>query len=97
MQYEKVIDMLGCKVKDKMTGITGTLTSVCFDLYGCIQCVINPGIVKDGKAVESHGWIDINRIEVKTKSKKIMEHPDFTVKYPSIKHVQGPADKPAAE
>lgn len=93
MNYEDVISLLGKRVKDKMTGIKGTITSICFDLYGCIQVTINSGVVVNGVAVEPHGWIDINRLII-LKDKPIMEHPDFFNKYSSLKEVQGPAEKP---
>jgi hypothetical protein len=36
MVVEQSVDFLGKKVRDKMTGRKGIVTSVCFDLYGCI-------------------------------------------------------------
>ena len=36
------LKLLGLKVKDKVTGFTGIITSVSFDLYGCIQVIITP-------------------------------------------------------
>jgi len=94
MIYEQSVGLLGKKVKDKITGSTGIVTSVCFDLYGCIQALITPGkIDKDGKEISSIGWVDINRLEVK-KNKAIMKHPDFDRKYQLFKDVQGAADKP---
>ena len=45
---EKHLDLLGRKVEDKVTGIKGVVTSVSFDLYGCIQAVITTP-AKDGE------------------------------------------------
>lgn len=91
---ESSVDLLGKTVKDRITGFKGVVTSVSFDLYGCIQVVICPGkIDKSGKELPSFGWIDINRIE-KVKGKPVMEHPNFDVKYAKIKDVHGPANKP---
>jgi len=94
MILQKCIDLLGMKVKDKITGATGVVTSLCFDLFGCIQVIVTPGKVnKNGQEVSSIGWIDINRLEIK-KSKRVMEHPNFELKYSEPKKVNGPANKP---
>jgi len=93
MIVEQSVKFLGKKVKDKISGRKGIVTSVCFDLYGCIQIVIDEQKTdKDGKAV-SFGWFDINRAEIIT-NKTIMDFPDFDNKYASIKKVNGPAEKP---
>ena len=70
---KKHLNILGLKAKDKLTGLEGVITSVCFDLYGCIQCVITPPI-KDSK-IEEGGWFDINRVDVGTE--RIMDVPDY--------------------
>jgi len=94
MIYEQSVGLLGKKVKDKLTGSTGIVTSVCFDLFGCIQAIISPGKVgKDGKEIPSIEWVDINRLEVKD-NKVLIKHPDFNVKYQLREDVPGPADKP---
>ena len=41
---QKHFKVLGYRVKDKVTGYTGVATSVCFDLYGCVQVTVNPGL-----------------------------------------------------
>ena len=94
MDYEKIVNMLGKKAKDIITGSTGVITSLSFDLYGCIQVILTPGkIDKEFKEVKSIGWVDINRIKI-IKNKRIMEHPDFNNKYKSVKQIQGPVEKP---
>jgi len=80
------IDMLGLMVKDKVTGMQGVVASVSFDLYGCVQCVVNPGLGKDGKLMDS-AWFDVARLKVLSAS-PVMERPDFCT-------VKGPAEKPA--
>ncbi|KSN10864.1 hypothetical protein CAZ19_09220 [Pseudomonas aeruginosa] len=47
------------------------VTSVCFDLYGCIQVVLNPGIRDDGKIGEQL-WFDINRLIVAENKPRVM-------------------------
>ena len=44
------LEMLGYRVRDKVTGYEGVVTTIGFDLYGCIQATINPGVGKDGKS-----------------------------------------------
>ena len=55
--------LLGLRVKDKVTGFKGVCTSVSYDLYGCVQVIINPGCDDAGKPMDG-GWYDVNRIEI---------------------------------
>lgn len=82
-------DLLGRKVKDKVTGAEGIVDSICFDLYGCVQATMNTGFDKEGKRKDSY-WFDVKRLEVLTK-KPVMEVPDFSL--PEI----GAADKPTPD
>ena len=88
---QRAIDLLGLTVTDKIQGTTGIVTSVDFDLYGCIQVVLTPK--NSDKDNPKSGWLDINRLEILDK-KRAMEHPDFANKYKSFGEVNGPADKP---
>ena len=72
---KKHIDLLGFKVKDKVTGFKGVVVALSFDLYGCIQATVNPGQGNDGNLLESH-WFDVNRLKV-TSEKPVMDVPDF--------------------
>jgi len=80
MQY------LGCRVKEKVTGLSGIVTSLCFDLYGCVQGLVHPGLDKDGKPAEQH-WFDLKRLTVEN-ADPVMPRPDFA-------DVPGGQDKPA--
>ncbi len=91
-QIEKHIAMLGLKVEDKVTGFKGVVSSVSFDLYGCVQTVVNPGLGADGKLGDSQ-WFDIARLKV-LDSKPVMAVPDFLVGA-QAEGRQGAADKPA--
>lgn len=97
MSAKNHIDLLGKKAKDKVTGFTGVLTGVSFDLYGCIQVVITPELDKDGK-IQDGRWLDINRVEI-TDENRVMPVPQFAkeVKYGATpaSHTHGPAEKPA--
>jgi len=93
MVVEKSIELLGKKVKDRIRGTTGIVTSVCFDLYGCIQVIIDTQKAdKEGKRIDS-GWIDLKRVDI-VSHKLILDSPDFNNKYSDIKQVGGPAEKP---
>lgn len=63
MNIRKHMEMLGLKVEDKVTGFKGVVTSVSFDLYGCVQTIVNPGVGEDKKPGESL-WFDIGRLKV---------------------------------
>jgi hypothetical protein len=57
------LELLGLKVKDRVTGFTGVVSSICFDLYGCIQAIVSPA-VDDKGAMPDGKWIDVSRLEV---------------------------------
>lgn len=71
----KHLSLLGMKVEDKVTGATGVVDSVGFDLYGCIQASVNPGLGKDGKPMDCR-WFDIGRLTIKSE-KPVMDVPNF--------------------
>lgn len=69
------INLLGKKVKDRVSGLTGVVTSVCYDISGCIQGWVNPGVGADGKLLDG-GWIDTKRLVVTDKT-PVMDMPAF--------------------
>ncbi|HCF1829040.1 hypothetical protein KUU78_06790 [Pseudomonas aeruginosa] len=71
MNVQKHLSILGYRARDRVTGFEGVVTSVCFDLYGCIQVVLNPGIRDDGKIGEQL-WFDINRLIVAENKPRVM-------------------------
>lgn len=79
------VRLLGLKAEDKVTGNKGIVTSVSFDLYGCIQAIVTN---KDGCK-----WYDINRLKVK-KNKRVMNLPDFVTNNAVARGEKGPAEKP---
>jgi hypothetical protein len=82
----QAIELLGHKVVDKVTGMKGVVTSISFDLYGCIQAVITPAIdEKELKPREGH-WYDVQRLKV-TSREPVMAVPTFSVE-------SGPERKP---
>jgi hypothetical protein len=90
-KVQKHLSLLGHRVRDRVTGLDGVVTSVCFDLYGCIQAVIHPGLGVDGKIAEQN-WFDVNRLIV-ISTDPVMTQPNF-VEGPVADGQQGAAAKP---
>lgn len=76
LSVKENLDLLGFVAQDKVTGCEGVVTSISFDLYGCIQAVLSPKADKDGKRPDS-AWFDVCRL-VK-KEGPVMEAPDFDI------------------
>lgn len=75
--FRSAIKLLGLKVEDKITGFIGIVTSVSFDLYGCIQVVVTSGDVKGGKDPGSLSrFIDVERVRI-LDEKPVVELPKF--------------------
>jgi hypothetical protein len=88
------LTLLGLKVRDRVTGLTGIATSVCFDLYGCIQATVHPGLDTTGRPGEIC-WYDVARLEV-VDNTPVMERPAFDWSPPAVAAgLKGPAEKPA--
>ena len=87
------IDLLGKTAKDLITGFTGVVSSVSFDLYGCIQVALTPPVDKDGKLADGR-WLDVNRLEI-LDEKRCMPVPKFSAT--PAKHDHGPAEKPSGK
>ena len=60
------ISKLGFKAQDIVTGFTGVITLISFDLYGCVQFVLTPKVDKDGKSINGR-WFDVTRLEIKSR------------------------------
>lgn len=82
---EKHLSILGKPVRDRVIKIEGIATSVSFDLYGCVQVVVNRGVDKEGKLIEPM-WFDIARLEILSEV-PVMDPPEFAGD-------RGPAEKP---
>ncbi len=79
MEITNHIELLGLKAKDSVTGYSGVITTVSFDLYGCVQAVITPPVNKDGE-IQNGNWFDVTRLEIKGKN-PVMTRPDFEKGY----------------
>ena len=86
------LSLLGKRCRDKVTGMEGVITCMSFDLYGCIQAVLHPGIDKDGKPRDTH-WFDVSRLE-KLSEIPVMLPPDFAFG-DVAEGKKGPSEKPA--
>jgi hypothetical protein len=92
------INLLGIKVRDRVTNFEGVVSSVSFDLYGCVQAAVNPPIDKDGKLPDGR-WFDVHRLEP-LGAEHVMPVPAFESAPPKFgakpaTHTHGPAEKPA--
>lgn len=72
---QQYLGILGHRVVDRVTGFKGVAVSVAFDLYGCIQVIVNPGLQSDGKLGDSN-WFDFNRLMVE-REPAVMLAPDY--------------------
>lgn len=73
------ISKLGFKAKDIVTGFTGVITLISFDLYGCVQFVLTPKVNKDGKSINGR-WFDVTRLEIKSKKAvMVVPHNDISI------------------
>jgi hypothetical protein len=91
INVKKHLQLLGLRVRDNITGFQGVVSSISFDLYGCIQAVVTPGLGEDGKLAEAV-WFDVSRLKVLDK-KPVMQLPDYDYG-PQAEGRQGAAKKP---
>lgn len=61
MQTDKDVNLLGKEAKDAVTGFSGVISTMSFDVYRCVQAFVTPpvdekGEMKDGK------WFDVARL-----------------------------------
>lgn len=52
---------LGSKVRDSLTGFSGTAVSRTEFLYGCVRVGVEPDALHDGKPIDPH-WFDEQRL-----------------------------------
>jgi len=93
-QYKSItahLNLLGMRVEDRVTKYKGVVVSVCFDLYGCIQALLNPGVGSDGRLGEQF-WLDVSRLEV-LNDKPVMSRPDY-ISGLVAEGKHGPSEKP---
>ncbi len=76
---EKHLGLLGLEAEDAVTGFSGVITTITFDLYGCVQAIITPKADAEGKLKDGH-YFDVTRLKV-TGNKPVMITPDFDAGY----------------
>lgn len=91
METQKHIDLLGLKCRDRVTGLKGVITCISFDLYGCVQAVVHPGIDEKGMPLGTQ-WYDVTRLEILDET-PVMDVPDFSEGY-IAEGKKGAAEKP---
>lgn len=92
INIQKHLALLGHEVQDKVTKMKGVVSSIGFDLYGCVQAIVNPGLGKDGKP-QDQLWFDVGRLTILSK-KPVMEPPNYDFG-PQAEGRQGAAEKPS--
>ena len=74
---EERINTLGLEAKDMISGFTGVISTVGFDVNGCVQAYLSPKIEKDGK-LRDGAWFDFARLNL---SKRVL-HCDYHSELP---------------
>lgn len=93
VNLKKHLDLLGMRVEDRVTGLSGIVTTIAFDLYGCIQAIVHPGQNKEG-ALADPLWFDVARLRV-TGGEPVMPRPEFDWSAASVSAGgKGPAERP---
>jgi hypothetical protein len=80
------MNKLGFTARDRVTGRTGTITHVGFDLYGSVQVILTPPYVEAKPDTEQpgSGWFDMKRLEI-TSEAPVMETPEwFKIRTPDV-------------
>lgn len=72
--YRSHLKLLGLVVEDRVTLFEGVVTSVSFDLYGCVQALVVPRF--NGKDTPDSRWFDTNRLK-EMSSMPVMCVPDY--------------------
>lgn len=88
MKRDDYIEALGREAVDQVTGFAGIITTVSFDLYGCIQVILTPPIRANGEKQDG-AWFDYNRLKINTQRARVLPIPTFST--PD----RGPNEKPA--
>lgn len=85
----KHLELLGMKVRDRVTGFVGVVSSVSFDLYGCVQAIVTQEarVADKGQVIGDQHWFDVKRLEAQGDT-PVMKVPNFDE--PEI----GAAEKP---
>lgn len=72
----KYLDLLGYRVTDRITGFSGVVESISYDLYGCIQPLVTPDVDEKGK-LETGRFFDGARLQ-KSGNAPVIPPPSFS-------------------
>jgi len=84
------LEQLGKSATDRVTGFSGVVVSISFDLYGCVSALLHPGM-DEKNGMKEQLWFDISRI--RSGGTPVMPPPDFLVG-DIAEGKKGPAEKP---
>ena len=84
------LERLGQNATDRVTGLSGVVVSISFDLYGCVSALIHPGLDEKG-GMKDQLWFDISRL--RSGGFPVMQPPDF-IAGDIAEGKKGPAEKP---
>jgi hypothetical protein len=71
-----MFNYFGQECKDRITGFTGIAVSITFDLYGCTQILLNPGINQKDGNLGIQSWFDFHRLVI-VNATPAMERPNL--------------------
>ncbi len=69
------LKMLGYQVRDRLTGLRGVVTSVSFDVNGCVQGFVTPPVDEKGEPRPGR-WVDWKTLSIMD-NRPVVEQPDF--------------------
>jgi len=75
---KELFELLGRKVRDRITGTTGVVDTLAFDVSGRVRAAINPHYDEKEAKLPTGFWVDTNRLEILGKE-AAMPIPDFSV------------------
>jgi hypothetical protein len=70
------LKLLGTTVRDKVSGLTGVVSSVSFDLTGIVSAAVQPKYDEKEQKLPSGIWMPLQRLE-STTAKAVMPVPVF--------------------
>jgi hypothetical protein len=73
---KELFNLLGQKVRDKITGTSGVVDSLTFDISGRVRAAVNPEYDKNEAKLPNGIWVDAIRLELIGKD-RVMPVPDF--------------------
>ena len=96
MNMDRYLKLLGLNVRDVITGFEGVVTSISFDLYGCVQSLVTCPVkaAKDGETKFESFWFDEKRL-IAIDTTPVMDVPSFGGSVPGGQTLPLPSSNPA--